>query len=85
MNKISELANAKYLESGLAKVRKVIDDMPAEKINIQIWLLILQQLKTLCFIMLGVKIDDKLNFERFIEFTELFKNDHHYYCVLWIH
>ena len=33
MNKISELANAKYLESGLAKVRKVIDDMPAEKVK----------------------------------------------------
>lgn len=32
-SRISELANAKYLETGYSKAKKVIDDMPAEKVK----------------------------------------------------
>lgn len=32
-SKIRELANAKYMETGYAKAKKVIDDMPAEKVK----------------------------------------------------
>lgn len=33
MNKIKTLSNAKYIESGYSKAKKVIDDMPAEQVK----------------------------------------------------